>query len=43
MGTLGFEDLDAQSILLLNHVFRAGKDERGQYLDIATCFEARTN
>ena len=34
MGTLGFEDSDVKSILLLNRVFRVGVDQTGQYLDI---------
>ena len=34
MGTLGFEDSDVNSILLLNRVFRVGTDQTGQYLDI---------
>ena len=34
MGTLGFEDSDVQSLLLLNRVFRVGVDQTGQYLDI---------
>ena len=34
MGTLGFEDSDVQSFLLLNRVFRVGVDQTGQYLDI---------
>ena len=34
METLGFEDSDAKSLLLLNRVFRVGADDRGQYLDI---------
>ena len=34
MGTLGFEDSDVKSLLLLNHVFRVGVDRTGQYLDI---------
>ena len=28
MGTLGFEDSDVKSILLLNHVFRVGVDKQ---------------
>ena len=32
MGTLGFEDSDLKSILLLNGVFRVGVDQTGQYL-----------
>ena len=31
MGTLGFEDSDVKSLLLLNRVFRVGTDDRGQY------------
>ena len=34
MGTLGFEDSDVKSRLLLNLVFRVGVDQTGQYLDI---------
>ena len=34
MGTLGFEDSDAKSLLLLNRVFRVGVDQAGQYSDI---------
>ena len=34
MGTLGFEDSDVKSLLLLKRVFRAGVDRTGQYLDI---------
>ena len=34
MGTLGFEDSDVKSLLLLNGVFRVGVDQPGQYLDI---------
>ena len=34
MGTLGFEDADVKSLLLLNCVFRVGVDQTGQYLDI---------
>ena len=34
MGTLGFEDSDVRSLLLLNRVFRVGVDPTGQYLDI---------
>ena len=34
MGTLGFEDSDVKSILLLNCVCRVGVDQAGQYLDI---------
>ena len=34
MGTLGFEDSDVKSILLLTRVFRVGTDQAGQYLDI---------
>ena len=34
MGTLGFEDSDVESLLLLNRVFRVGNDKVGQYLDI---------
>ena len=36
MGTLGFEDSDVKSLLLLNRVFRVGTDQTGQYLDINT-------
>ena len=35
MGTLGFEDSDAKSLLLLlNCVFTFGTDQTGKYLDI---------
>ena len=34
MGTLGFEDSDVKSLLLLNRVFKVGTDQTGQYLDI---------
>ena len=34
MGTLGFEDSDVKSLLLLNRVFRVGVDQTGQYLDV---------
>ena len=34
IGTLGFEDSDAKSFLLLNRVSRVGVDQTGQYLDI---------
>ena len=34
MGTLGFEDSDVKSLLLLNRVSRVGVDRTGQYLDI---------
>ena len=34
MGTLGFEDSDVKSLLLLNRVFRVGVGQIGQYLDI---------
>ena len=33
MGTLGFEDSDAKSLLLLNHVLRVGTYQTGQFLD----------
>ena len=33
MGTLGFEDSDVKSLLLLNRVFRVGVGQTGQYLD----------
>ena len=33
MGTLGFEDSDVKSFLLLNRVLRVGVDRTGQYLD----------
>ena len=33
-GTLGFEDLDVKSLLLLNRVLRVGVDQTGQYPDI---------
>ena len=34
MGTLGFEDSDVKSFLLLNRVFRVGVENTGQSLDI---------
>ena len=34
MGTLGYEDSDVKSLLLLNRVFKVGVDQTGQYLDI---------
>ena len=34
MGTLGFEDSDVKSLLLLNRMFRVGVGKTGQYLDI---------
>ena len=34
MGTLGFDDSEVKSLLLLNRVFRVGVDQPGQYLDI---------
>ena len=34
VGTLGFEDSDVKSVLLLNRVFRVGTEQTGQYLDI---------
>ena len=34
MGTLGLEDSDVKSLLLLNRVIRVGVDQTGQYLDI---------
>ena len=34
VGTLGFENSDVKSLLLLNSVFRVGVDQTGQYLDI---------
>ena len=34
MRTLGFEDSDVKSFLLLYRVFRVGVDQTGQYLDI---------
>ena len=34
MGTLGFEDSDVKSLLLLNRVFRVGVDQIGKYLYI---------
>ena len=34
METLGFEDSDVKSLLLLNRVSRVGVDQTGQYLDI---------
>ena len=33
MGTLGFEDSDVKSLLLLNRLFRVGVDQTGQYWD----------
>ena len=33
MGTLGFEDSDVKSLLLLSRVFRVGVDQTGQYFD----------
>ena len=33
MGTLGVEDSDVKSFLLLNRVFRVGVGRSGQYLD----------
>ena len=33
-GTLGIEDSDVKSLLLLNRVLRVGVDQTGQYLDI---------
>ena len=33
MGTLGVEDSDVKSFLLLNRVFRVGVSRSGQYLD----------
>ena len=33
-GSLGFEESDAKSLLLLNRVFRVGTDDRGPYLDV---------
>ena len=33
MGTLGFEDSDVKSLLLLNRVLGVGTDQTGQYLD----------
>ena len=33
MGTLGLEDSEVKSLLLLNRVFRVGTDQVGQYLD----------
>ena len=43
MGTLGFEDSDVKSLLLLNRVFRVGGDQTGQYLDIksSTSYEPK--
>ena len=34
METLGFEDSDVKSLLLLNRVFKVGVVQTGQYLDI---------
>ena len=34
MGTLGLEDSEVQSLLLLNRVFRVGVDHTGKHLDI---------
>ena len=34
IGTLGFEDSDVKSLLLLNRVFRVGTDQTGQYMNI---------
>ena len=34
IGTLGFEDSDVASFLLLNRVFRDGVDQTGQFFDI---------
>ena len=34
MRTLGFEDSDVKSLLLMNRVFRVGSDQVGQYWDI---------
>ena len=34
IGTLGFEDSDMKSLLLLNRVYSVGSDQTGQYLDI---------
>ena len=31
MGTLGFEDSDVKSLLLLNRVFSVGIDQTGQF------------
>ena len=42
MGTLGFEDSDVKSFLLLNRVFRVGTDQTGQYLDMENRLETRT-
>ena len=42
MGTLGCEDSDVESFLLLNRVFRVRVDQTGQYLDIEPDFETRT-
>ena len=41
MGTLGFEDSDVKSLLLLNRVFRVGVDQTGPYLDIELDFETK--
>ena len=42
MGTLGFDDSDVKSLLLLNGVFRVGTDQRGQYLHIEPDPKTRT-
>ena len=34
IGTLGFEDSDVKSLLLLNRVLRVGVGQTGQYLDM---------
>ena len=34
MATLGFEEANAKSVLLLNRVFRVQTDQTGQFLDI---------
>ena len=38
MGTLGFEDSDAKSLLLLKRLLRVGTDDRGQFLGIELDF-----
>ena len=34
VGTLGYEDSDVKSLMLLNRVFRVGTDQTAEYLDI---------
>ena len=43
MGTLGFEDSDVKSLLVLNRVFRVGVDQTGQYLDIEPLHSSSVN